>query len=89
MKKGKHRKYDKPLWQRWPGKRPFKYIWMIWNPLKFVDKKHRVIADIYNKRKAKKQSIKERAKRKAAGQGENLCFSCTVTRSMGFSGDTD
>lgn len=89
MKKGKHRKYDKPFWRRWPGKWPFKYIWYLWNPLRLVDKKLRVIPDIPRKLKARKQSVKEHARRKAAGQGENLCFSCTVTRSMDFSGDTD
>lgn len=88
MKKGKHRKYDKPFYLRWPGKWPFKYIWYLWNPFRFVDKKHRIITDIYNRHKAKKFSIKERQRRKDAGQGEKLCYSCTIVRSMGFSGDS-
>ena len=86
---GVHRKYDKPFYRRWPGKWPFKYIWMLWNPFKFVDSKHIIIADIFKKRKNRKISITERERRAKTGEGPKKCFKQTVTRSMDFSGSAD
>ena len=89
MKKGKHRKHDKPIYRRWPGKWPFRYIWMLWNPLRIVDKRHRIIADYFMRKKGREISRKEREKRKLAGEGERKWFSCKVTRSLDFSGNAD
>jgi hypothetical protein len=86
MRKGKHRKHDKPFYLRWPGKWPFKYIWMLWNPFGFIDYKYRIIPDLYQKAQGKKRSEKERERRKSKGLGENLCFNCRVVRTLDFSG---
>jgi hypothetical protein len=86
---GIHRKYDKPFYRRWPGKWPFKYIWYLWNPFKIVDKQLLIIADIFKRRKNRKTSLTERTRRLEAGEGAKNCFTCTITRSMDFSGSTD
>ena len=78
-----------PFYRRWPGKWPFRYIWMLWNPFRIVDNKQRRISDLSAKKRAKEISRKERAKRKLAGEGEKQWFSCKVTRSLDLSGNTD
>ena len=85
----KYKKFGKP-WYRWVfGYWPLRWLWLIWNPLKVVNKEGMMIADIAKRRRGKKLSKQERQRRKDAGEAERQCFTVQVIRSLDFEGGSD
>jgi len=70
-------------------RRPFLWLWKLWNPFKVRDKGGRIIKDRRFWKKSAQVSRQERERRKLAGEANTQWFSVKVMRSLDFSGGED